>query len=243
MGLDEMDEVNLMNRVETKYIFSSKKLPDLLKKFSGSYKVLEIDTIRAFPYRTTYLDTADLLFYTQQARGKLNRHKIRYRIYESTGLSYLEIKIKTNKNRTIKRRIENSLSTNFPDENASAFIKGYLPYGSLDLMPVLINEFTRITLIGTELKERITLDYNLNFSTAEGRLSVLPFLAIVELKRERHSSQSPIGHIMKRTGIHPNSFSKYCIGSALIRDVPRKNAFKPNFLLINKIENEYIKSS
>jgi hypothetical protein len=43
MGLEEMDEVNLMNRVETKYVFSSKKLPDLLKKLSESYKALDID--------------------------------------------------------------------------------------------------------------------------------------------------------------------------------------------------------
>ena len=59
---------------------------------SVSYKVLEIDMIRSFPYHTTYLDTPDFLFYTQQLRGKLNRHKIRYRRYESTGISFLEIK-------------------------------------------------------------------------------------------------------------------------------------------------------
>jgi hypothetical protein len=243
IGLDEMDKVILMNRMETKYVFSAKKLPDLLTKLSGSYKVLEIDRVRAFPYRTTYLDTSDHLFYTQQVRGKLNRHKIRYRIYESTGLSFLEIKMKTNKNRTIKWRIENSLKTNFPDEDATAFIKGYLPYGFLDLRPVLINEFTRITLVGLELKERITLDYNLIFSTPEGRVSVLPFLAIAELKRERHAGQVALRCIMRQTGIHPNNFSKYSFGSALIRNVPRKNTLKPNLLLINKIENDYIKST
>jgi VTC domain len=242
-GLNEMNEVSLMNRVETKYVFSAKRLPFLLDSLSTSYKVLEIDTIRIFPYHTTYLDTYDFLFYMQQVRGKLNRHKIRYRRYESTGLSFLEIKKKTNKNRTIKWRIENNLDINSPDENASAFIKEYMHDSFLDLRPVLIDKFTRITLVGTELKERITLDYNLNFSSPEGENSELPFLAIAELKRERHSGQPHIGKIMKQIGVHPNSFSKYCIGSALVKDMPRKNTLKQNLLLINKIENEYNKST
>src|SRR5665811_102168 len=97
IGLEEMDEVKLMDRVEKKYVFSARKLSDLLHQLSGGYKVLEIDMIRQFPYHNTYLDTYDNLSYTQQVTGKLNRHKIRYRHYESSGISYLEIKKKINK--------------------------------------------------------------------------------------------------------------------------------------------------
>lgn len=238
IGLNEMDEVKLMNRVETKYVFSTRKLMDLLDHLSGSYTVLEIDNIRIFPYHTTYLDTPDYLFFKQQVRGKLNRHKIRYRIYESTGLSFLEIKMKTNINRVIKWRIKNRLNTNFPNEDAMAFIKEYLPYSLPDLQPVLINGFTRITLVGKEVKERVTLDYNLTFATPEGKTKDLPFLAISELKCERHSTHSPLGIIMKQIGIRPGRFSKYCIGNSLLKDMPRKNVLKPKLLLINKIENE-----
>jgi hypothetical protein len=243
IGLFQMDEVSLMNRFETKYVFSSRKIPDLLDHFSGSYKVLDINKSRIFPYHNTYLDTSDLLFYTQQVRGKFNRHKIRYRRYVLTGLSFLEIKKKTNKNRTIKWRIENNLNRSSPDEEASAFIKKYLPYSFLDLRPVLINGFTRITLVGTEFKERITLDYDLSFENPEGENAGLPFLAIAELKRERQSGQAPISNIMKHFGIQPISFSKYCIGNALLNNTPRKNILKPTLLLINKIENEYFKSN
>ena len=243
IGLNEIDEVILMNRVEIKYVFSVKKLPELLNYLSEFYKVLEIDMIRSFPYHTTYLDTYDDLFYTEQVRGKLNRHKVRYRRYESTGQSFLEIKKRTNKNRTVKWRIENKLITDCPDENALAFIQKHSPYSTLDLRSVLINGFTRITLVETELKERITLDYNLSFSSPGGKNAGLPFLAIAELKRERHSGQSPFGIIMKQIGVHPNGFSKYCMGSVLTREVPRKNTLKPNILLINKIENEYNKST
>lgn len=243
IGLNEMDEVKLMNRVETKYVFSSVKLPDLLFRLSGSYKVLAINNIMISPYHTTYLDTSDYLFYTQQVRGKLSRHKIRYRKYESTGLSFLEIKKKTNKNRTIKWRIENELNSNSPDDDAAKFIKKYLPDSLPDLRPVLINGFNRITLVGKEFKERITLDYNLSFASPDGKISEFPYLAIAELKRECHNCLSPFGTVMKHSGIQPNRFSKYCIGSALIKAMPRKNILKRNLLLINKIKNEYIKSS
>lgn len=240
--LREMDDVKLMNRQETKYVFSADRLPVLLNLLSESYKVLEIGKERSFAYHTTYLDTPDMFFYTQQVRGKLNRHKVRYRLYESTGDSFLEIKKKTNKKRTIKWRIENCLADNF-DLNASVFMKDYLPYDSLDLKPVLINNFKRITLVGTKIKERITLDYGISFSTPEGNVSEYPFLAIAEIKREKSSGFSPVVNSMKYFGIAPNRFSKYCMGSVLVRDLPRKNTLKQNLILLNKIENEYLKST
>jgi hypothetical protein len=239
IGLNEMDDVSLMNRIETKYVFSANKLPDLLNLFSNSYRILDIDLIRIFPYHTTYLDTSDLLFFTQQLRGKLNRHKVRYRCYESTGLSFLEIKKRTNKNRTIKWRIESRLNTDPPDENATAFFKEYLPHDYRELNPVLINQFSRITLVGSNAKERVTLDYDIAFTSPDGRIAELPFLAVAELKRDKDSGKSPFGIIMKQHGLRPNRFSKYCIGSALTTDIIRKNSIKPNLLLINKIKNEY----
>lgn len=239
--LDEMASIKLMNRVETKSLFNVRKLPGLLDRLSVMYKILEIEHIRAFPYSTTYLDTSDFLFLNQQLTGKLARHKVRYRKYESSGLSFLEVKIKTNKNRTIKWRIENSLIDDFPDENASLFIREYLTDKSPDLKPVLINNFYRITLAGIELKERITLDFNLKFSSPEGINAELPFLAIAELKTEGYCGASPFADVLKKNGIRPTGFSKYCIGNSILRDMPRKNILKPKMLLINKIENEYNK--
>jgi hypothetical protein len=241
--LNEMDNVSLMNRVETKYVFSANKLPDLLNHLSTSYRILDIELMRIFPYQTTYLDTSDFLFYTQQLRGKLNRHKVRYRCYESTGLSFLEIKKRTNKNRTIKWRIESRLNTDPPDENAAAFFKEYLPHDFRELNPVLINRFRRITLVSTDAKERVTLDYDITFTSIRGRIAELPFLAVAELKRNKDSGKSLFGNVMKQHGLRPNSFSKYCIGSALTTDMIRKNSIKPNLLLINKIKNEYTLST
>jgi hypothetical protein len=243
IALHEMEQVMLMDRVETKYVFSSGKLPVIFSLLASEYKMLDIDMIRSFPYHTTYLDTPDHLFYMQQVRGKLNRHKIRYRRYESTGTSFLEIKKKTNKDRTIKWRIKNILTSDSPDENAYNFINDLLQYPISNLKPVLINSFNRITLVGIACKERITLDYNINFSNTEGKSTEHPYLAVAEIKRDRHCSTSPFSLVMKEFGISPNGFSKYCIGSAIMYETLRKNNLKQNLRLINKIENEYLKSS
>lgn len=242
ISLAEMDEVTLMNRVEIKYVFSSDKLPNLLDLLSRNYRILEIEGVRDFSYHTTYFDTPDYQLFNQHMRGKLNRHKVRYRCYEASGLTFLEIKKKTNKKRTIKRRIKNRLSESF-DNAALKFLKEHFPHSSGNLKLVLLNDFLRITLVGKQVKERITLDSGISFSDPEGKIIGLPFLAIAEIKRERHSGCSPICNIMKVLGIQPNGFSKYSMGSSLIREMPRINTLKSKILLLNKIENEYIKSA
>ena len=240
--LYKMNKVALLNRVDTKYVFSVKKLPDLLYLLSGKYKVMEIDQLRVFPYSTTYLDTSDRLFYYQHMTGRLERHKIRYRKYESSGVSYLEVKKKTNTRRTIKLRIVNNFDSNRFDEQAISFINENTPYNSLLLKPLLINNFCRATLVGLETNERITFDFNLTFSDLSGNVTGLPFIAIAELKKEGFSNQSFFNSVIKNMNIHPVGFSKYCLGSAILHEMPRMNLLKPKLLLINKIENEYNRS-
>jgi hypothetical protein len=243
IGLNEMDNVRLMDRVDTKYVMSVLKLNDLLTRLDGGYLVLEIDGNRFFSYRTTYLDTSDYLFFNQHVTGKFERSKVRFRKYENTGVTYLEVKKRTNKNRTVKWRIENDLdSENKCDKKASDFIEEYIPERSLVLKPVLINRFNRVTLVGAENNERITIDYNLSFSDTNGNQISFPFITIIELKRQGLSNSSPLANILKDYSIRPTSFSKYCIGTGIFYDVPRKNILKQKMLLINKIENEYNKS-
>jgi hypothetical protein len=242
IGLNEMDRVGLMNRIDSKYVFSAGRIPDLLLKLKGFYKVLEINSKRSFSYNTTYLDTPDFLFFKHHVTGKLERNKVRYRLYEATGASFLEVKRKTNKNRTVKWRIKNNLPENDKyDPKAAEFLQKYVSLNSVFLKPVTINRFTRITLVGYDMNERVTLDYNLAFSDPVGNNAVLPHIAIAEIKRESGVINSQIARVLKESSIRPTSFSKYCIGTSLLYDLPRRNTIKSKLLLINKIENEFIK--
>jgi hypothetical protein len=240
IGLEEMDNVRLMNRFDTKYVLSVSKIPDFLTMLNGNYKVLEINKKRSSSYITTYLDTDDYLFFNQHVTGKLERNKVRYRKYETTGTTFLEVKKRTNKSRTIKWRIENNPgSDNQCDENACEFISSYIPQRSLILKPVIINRFSRVTLVGTEFNERITIDYDISFSDTGSNQANFPFISVIEVKRDGFTSRSPAVNILKNLYVQPGGFSKYCIGSAILLDLPRKNILKQKILLINKIRNEY----
>jgi hypothetical protein len=241
--LAAMDCVRFMNRTDTKYVFSINKLADLIHNLNGKYKVLEIEKLKTQLYTTTYLDTPDFLFYNQHVTGKLERYKIRFRTYESTGESFLEVKTKTNRNRTIKNRLNySSISESF-DEISSNFIREHSSVDPGILKPVLINRFTRTTLISFATIERITLDFDLSFTDIyTGNRIEMPYLAIAELKKEGNSASSPFNDNLKSMGIYPTGFSKYCIGSAILNDNLRKNRLKPKLLKLKKIEDESISS-
>jgi hypothetical protein len=240
VSLDAISCVRLMNRIEIKYVFTTQKLTDLITLLGQHYQVLEISNMRILPYSTTYLDTADSLFYYQHVRGEFDRYKIRYRKYEATNETFLEIKKKTNKGRTIKWRIENRPEIGSFDSQACGFIHDYLPVSSTLVKPALLNKFTRITLAGFDLEERITIDFNISFSSPENSVEIsLPYLAVAELKKEAHSDSSHFKSLIKQMNIYSTGFSKYCIGSALLYDSLKKNMIKPKLLLLNKIENEY----
>lgn len=237
--LAAMDCVRFMNRTDTKYVFPASKLNDLIVNLQGRYKVLEINKLKIHLYTTTYFDTPEYLFYNQHLNGQLARHKVRIRTYESTGESFLEVKTKTNKNETLKNRLNINSFTGSWDTSHTDFITEHLALDPLILKPVLINHFIRTTLISFATIERITLDFNLSFTDfASGEYKGIPYLAVAELKKEGHSVTSAFNDILKNMGIYSTGFSKYCIGSAILNDSLKKNILKPKLLKIKKIENE-----
>jgi hypothetical protein len=238
IDLREMDSVELMNRTDTKYVFNLQLLPEILDEAKSRYRVLEINNDRFFKYKTTYYDTPDYELFNNHVLGRLNRHKIRYRTYESTGVSYLEVKFKSNKNRTIKWRIKNEVNGGF-DRKASEFLFSHTHMNSGTLLPVVTNYFTRITLVSIEDKTRITLDYGLSFQRTCGSGEELPYLAIAEIKQEGNNNNNFFVKLLKKRGVRQGGFSKYCIGSAMLYNDLRKNSLKPNFLQLNRIKNQY----
>jgi hypothetical protein len=240
ISLKEMDSVELMNRTDSKYIFNFSLLPEILNDSKSHYKILEIKQERLFSYVTTYYDTSNYTLFNNHLTGKLNRHKIRHRTYESTGVSYLEVKFKSNKNRTIKWRIKHEISNGF-DKNASDFLLDRTKMISSSLNPVITNCFKRITLVSIKDKTRITLDFNISFKGGGGLEKELPFLAIAEIKQEGHCNNNMFVKLLRKRGIRQEGFSKYCVGSALLYNIPRKNLLKPKFLYLNRIKNDYDK--
>jgi hypothetical protein len=239
VGLEEMDSIQLMNRMDSKYVFSVLKLPELLKLAMNQYRILQISSMRDFQYSTVYLDSSEFTFYNQHVKGKLPRFKVRYRIYEHSGQSFLEVKCKTCKNNTAKNRIESRLTEDIIDSAGIRFLQDYIPVDALSLKPILTSKFVRLTLVGLETSERITIDYNLSFNDNAGKVKELPLLAIAELKTERFNNQSVFSKLIKEFDIRPTGFSKYCIGMSLLNNMPKQNTLKRKFMLISKIERDF----
>jgi len=238
VSLNETDAVSLMNRVDSKYLFPVDRLGYVLQNLAGDYKVLEINQQREFRYSTVYFDTAGYKFYNQHQTGKMERDKVRLRTYETNNLTYLEVKHKTNKDRTVKSRIKSDNARPSDDARSLRFLAEKIPGASQELYPVLTSLFTRITLIGKSLRERVTIDFNIAYTDNDGRKIDLPNIAVAEIKRESALGNSVLHSTLKKMGIRQTGFSKYCLGAAMLNGVERKNNVKPVLLQLNKINNE-----
>lgn len=226
-----MDAVKLMDRMDSKYMFTRQTLPDILNACKDHYLVVEIAGQRYSSYETLYFDTDDYKLYNQHHSGKLNRYKVRKRTYVESRLSFLEIKFKDNKGRTTKNRVK--LKANTIDANATEFLEKETPLKAADLKPSVNIFYNRITLVHKGLSERITIDVNLTISK-DTYSRTFPNLVIAEVKQNK-SSNSEFTHLMRELRIKEGSMSKYCIGVSNLVEEVKKNNFKEKNIKIIKL--------
>lgn len=233
VSLNEIDEVKLMNRIDKKYWFHVSLLESLLEKAMEDYDILEIDNTRLMQYQSSYFDTADNLMYIKHHNKKLNRYKVRRRSYLTTNDDFLEIKFKTNKRRTVKKRIATKFDNTDFSLTEKEFIEGKTPFKGLQLMNSLNNQFRRITLIHKNKLDRCTIDIQPKFWNKNGEIG-FDDLVIFELKRGRSLKSSPMLKMLKQLKIRQRGLSKYCTGRALLDARLKQNEFKPRLRFIEK---------
>jgi hypothetical protein len=232
ISLEEMDGVKLMDRTDVKYALSFHQLKPVLSAIAPFYRVLAINKKRVFNYRTDYYDTPDLDMFLDHHNGKLNRFKIRHREYVESCLNFLEVKFKTNKGRVMKERIKGTPN----DYHAfTGFVTRHTPYDPDTLNLTLVNHFNRFTLVDKQLRERVTVDFNLAFHKGDQHMG-LNGLVIVEVKQNLRDKSSSIFDALKSQGIRPASVSKYCLGITLMKQ-SKANNFKKTLLMINKLSH------
>ena len=234
ISLEEMDNVKLMNRTDTKCIFSIDLLNKLLDNFSSHYRVLLHAGTRAAYYKTLYFDTPEYRFYKDHHNGREKRFKLRIRNYVESNLHFLELKHKRY-GRTDKKRIRTNEYNGRFGVDDEKFVYGLLDE-RMDLHPVMWNNFYRITLVNKFMPERVTFDLGLSFEQGDKKVSFKK-LIIGEIKQERVNYNSPILNLLKKSGVRPRGMSKYCLGVAVLNKNIKSNAFKERILAINKIES------
>ena len=107
-----------------------------------------------------------------------------------------------------------------------AFVEPGTGMGAAFLRPTLANAFSRITLVGRQAPERVTLDVDLRFASPEASLSKRG-IVIVELKQARFDRRSPFAELMRALGARPTGFSKYGCGVAWLYPTVQHNHFTP----------------
>jgi hypothetical protein len=234
ISLDEMDDVKLMSRNDTKFAFKANKMPLLLKKLLPFYRVLSIDDKLIHDYKSLYFDTNNRKFYLDHHNGRVNRNKIRFREYVGSKLTFLEIKLKNNKGKTIKRRMKvESINTNL-SKKQQKYIEKIIGE------PMEVNakqwiNFSRITFVHKIQKERLTMDVNLTFKNNNDK-GDMKHIVIAEVKQERMSRSSDFMRIAKEMHILPIRISKYCLTTLALNTLLKKNRFKEKVLFINKLK-------
>ncbi len=234
ISLEQMDNVTLMDRVDKKYIFSQPQLSFFLNGLKETYRVLEVFQYRSITYKSLYFDTPSFDFYQQHHSGKLNRFKIRYRNYAENNLSFFEIKLKSNKGRTVKSRIPIQTMEESICHNAKKFLESKTNLLAKDLHPALWITYKRITLVNRFSAERITIDTDISFENKEGIKNTL-HLVVAEVKQEK-SGYSPFVKLMRSHCIREGFMSKYCLGLSCLMPLLKKNNFKRSLTKLHKLQ-------
>lgn len=231
--LSEINEIKLLDRIDKKYTFHSGLLEEILTETLAYYKVLSIDGKRYAQYATRYFDTPDYQMYRYHHNGKLNRNKVRFRTYLDSDINFFEVKFKSNKGRTVKKRVK-TLSDDFSITSvAEELLRKRTSYFSSDLQESLRVYYTRITLVSNDMKERLTLDIDLSYQLKEKNTG-FPNMVIAEIKQDKSGTSSFI-NIMKEKRIKDISISKYCLGVASLVPNVKTNNFKIKLHYVSKL--------
>lgn len=220
-------EAGLMSRSDAKYLMDRERLYLLLVLLKEKgYRVFEISDKKIHDYETLYFDTSDFQFYMMHHNKKGTRLKVRIRRYVENNLIFLEIKEKSNKSVTAKKRIQLEY---FPEslKELESLIEGAgFELDEDSLIPQLWTYFKRTTLVAPDFTERLTIDTDLHLKSGESEAECKN-MVIVELKYDKsNEDHSVVLAMMRQLNIKPQGFSKYTIGTALINDDVKKNNFK-----------------
>ncbi|UQN08246.1 polyphosphate polymerase domain-containing protein [Deinococcus sp. QL22] len=233
IGLTELEAAALMDRSEYKFAFPLAQLPELLLAVGGAYRVLSAGGQTVQGYLSRYYDTATFEAYRAQHLARERRHKLRWRLYRSTGASFLEIK---RRERGVTRKTRVPAPHPQPTEQAE-----FLATHAIDptvLRPVIDVECSRITLVRVHpTPERLTLDLNLRLISPEtGECHAFGKVVIAELKCPGALRATYFHGIARQLGLRGGSLSKFGVGCALHYPQLKHNLLLPQLRQLHRLQ-------
>lgn len=209
---------DLQHRFDSKYVLLDDTASALLELLDRDWHVLEVDRRRATSYQSAYFDDEQFGLFHDHIKGRRLRYKVRTRRYGDGPAEVLEVKLKSGRGATDKRRLErrgpggHELSS-AEREWISATVDAV--YGKRPTAPLryaLGLEYTRRTLFNTLTGERLTIDTGLLADTTEGSAAPVGDAVVVEVKST--DWYGPTVRQLQQHSIRPLTFSKYCAALA-----------------------------
>jgi hypothetical protein len=215
----------LLRRVDRKFALAAGDVERVLASLSAAYGVLTSGSAFAARYRTVYFDTEDLRFYHAHRRGRPERYKVRVRHHLDREMSFVEVKHRDALGRSVKWVLPRPFGVSTLDDEARAFVERHCPVPARELTATVWVTCRRITLVGYELDERVTIDCDLEYGN--GICSERwPNAAIAEVKQRRRANHSPSIQALREVGVRERAISKYCVATTRLFNA-RGNPFKP----------------
>jgi hypothetical protein len=220
IGLDDLAGADLARRVDHKYLLTLDRLHAIAGTLCASHRLLTVDGLAVFRYRSVYFDTPALTCYRAHQQGRRLRWKARTRLYADSGFCRFEVKLKTGRGDTDKHAIVIG-SAEFGELPAQGcqllgqvLADRYRLEPPQGLAPTLRVAHSRTTLVAHDGTARVTLDTDLTFAAASCPAARLhDGLVLIETKSR--DGRSRADRLLHAAGVRPVSVSKYCVGIAL----------------------------
>lgn len=234
ISLQQMDNVKLQNRIDTKFMFRENLLPSILGKMKEHYFVLDIKGMRFNHYETLYFDTDNFDHYLSHHNGRVNRYKFRARRYVESNLHFFEVKFKNSKGRTIKDRIKSKEISSLITDTSHELVRNISNVNPDSLVAKLWVNYRRMTFVSKNSEERLTIDTKLTFLDDKQTIPVNG-LVIAEVKQGSDREKSVFVSLMRQYKVKEKSISKYCLGVISLNEKIKQNNFKPTLLYLQKL--------
>jgi hypothetical protein len=215
----------LQQRVDRKYLLAADDLAPLLHRLHPHHLLLRAGREAWARYENLYFDSPERGLYHAHRRGCRPRYKVRIRHHLDRQLTFLEIKRKENSGRTVKLRLPMPYGDNELGSRERQFIETQTPIDAARLVPSLAISFLRLTLVGSAINERVTVDRQLVFCAGCQTQQVLR-VVIAEVKQSQYANHDGAVRALRDLHATAEPISKYCVGTVML--VPaRANVFKP----------------
>ncbi|WP_436520804.1 polyphosphate polymerase domain-containing protein [Actinoplanes sp. HUAS TT8] len=228
-----LEKAGLQTRIDRKYVLGLDDALALLPRLDPATRVLEIDGLRTFRYRSVYFDTPDLASFRLTAQRRRRRFKIRTRTYVDTAQCWLEVKTEGSRGGTVKSRLPYDVVDQDTVDPGRWFVESVLgDRAGAHLAPTLTTCYRRTTFYQPMGDSRATLDTGLSWIGPDGAELHVPHLAVIETKTG--AAASPVDRLLWAHGHRPARISKYATGLAALRPdlpaVPWRRTLRRHFI-------------